>query len=81
MRQDKLGCPWSPSPPSCPAGALPGQSSQVPTALAPIDQEGASLVGWAGASGAGQLEVRQQKGLAKLSLSVGDKGVLAGLQG
>lgn len=46
------------------------------------------MVGWDGMgwgylehSGARWLEVRQQKELAKLRLSVGDKRVLAGLQG
>lgn len=37
-------------------------------------------VGWAGTSAAGWLEVRQQKGLAKLGQSVGDGSTLAILQ-
>lgn len=43
----------SAAPPSCPAGAPPGPSSQVPTALAPTGQKGSSLMGWAWTSEAG----------------------------
>lgn len=39
------------------------------------------MVGWAGTSAAGWLGFRQQKGLAKLRWSVGDKSALASLQG
>lgn len=39
------------------------------------------MVGWTGTSAAGWLGVRQQKGLAKLRWSVGDKSALASLQG
>lgn len=50
--------------------------------MAATGQKGASLVmGWAVASAAGWLEVRQWKGLAKFKQSVGDKKTLAGLQG
>lgn len=35
VRQASSAAPGAPAPPSCPAGAPPGPSSQVPTALEP----------------------------------------------
>lgn len=40
--------PGVPAPPSCPAGAPPGPSSQVPTTLAPTGQNGFSVIGGTG---------------------------------